>query len=308
MMDETVNAPTKSAKTRSATKGEISSTAEPHKPQPTLRSEIERRMKSQRLTPAHRRIVQVLVDHEAQIGFLSSMELAKLSNVSQPSVTRFASALGFDGFSDMRRCFRGVASSSSSLPKVGANRYQSAAEAESSNVASLVEELADIQRIRMMGTALASSKPLVVLGLRASASLASHFAYFASKVHPDVRLVIHGGSMAEDTLEQAQIAGAKTVLAFAMPLYPRETASALAHAKELGLKVVAVADPGFDDPAVDIKLTARIHSSLVFDSSASSSVLISVLLDAMCDAMSQYAESRLERNDASSAKRKVFIR
>ena len=277
-------------------------------PQPTLRSEIEKRLGNERLTPAHRRIVQILLENESQIGFLSSMELAKLAQVSQPSVTRLAAALGFDGFSDMRRCFRGVASAAPSVPKASGNRFQSAAEAEAANVAAMAEELGDVKKIRAMGSALASSRPLVVLGLRASAGLASHFAYFASKVHPDVRLIVNGGSMAEDTLEQAHIAGAKTLLAFAMPLYPRETSSAIAHAKQLGLKVLAVATPGFDVRSADLKLTARIHSSLVFDSCASASLLISVLLDAMCDANSQYAEDRLERNDESSSKRKVFVR
>ena len=60
----------------------------------SLRAEIEKRLQGQRPTPAHRRIAQCLIENSAEIGFLSTMELAELANVSQPSVSRFAVALG----------------------------------------------------------------------------------------------------------------------------------------------------------------------------------------------------------------------
>ena len=50
-----------------------------------------------RLTPTQRRIAHCLVRNAAEAPFLSSVEVAELAGVSQPSVTRFAVALGFDG-------------------------------------------------------------------------------------------------------------------------------------------------------------------------------------------------------------------
>jgi hypothetical protein len=46
----------------------------------------------------------------------------------------------------------------------------------------------------------------------------------------------------------------------------------------------------------------------VFDSYAACAVLVSVLLDAMCDALADYAQRRLEQNERSSTRRKVFAR
>lgn len=277
----------------------------------SLRGELERRLEGQRLTPAHRRITQILVDHAADIGFLTSMELAGLANVSQPSVSRFAVALGFDGFQEMRRSLRSFSDPAiSASAGANANKFQAAAAAEARNLAEVSEQLADIERIKAFGYALAESSPLVVYGIRASAGLATQFAYFASKVHPDVRLITNGGSLAEDQLEQASTAGAKCILAFAMPLYPRETIQALQFARQLGLKLGVVSDPAFSSQGIapDFSLAARIHSTLVFDSSVASSFLVTVLLDAMCDAIPERAEKRLEAGDRSSRRRKVFIR
>jgi DNA-binding MurR/RpiR family transcriptional regulator len=275
-----------------------------------VRAELEKRFQGQRPTPAHRRIAQTLVDHGGEIGFLSSSELANLANVSQPSVSRFAVALGFSGFLDMRRGFRAIADPATAVAATRSNRYQLAVQAEAANVANLATALSDLAAIRRIGAELAKSRPLVVLGLRASSGLATQFSYFAAKVHPDVRLIFGGGSLIEDQLEQAQVAGATVVLAFAMPLYPNETIKSLQFAKQLKLRTIVVSDSSFakQGPLADLLLTADFSSKLVFDASAAASVLVSVLLDAMCDAMPEQAEARLEQGDQSSKRRKVFAR
>ena len=62
-----------------------------------------------RLSPAQRRIAQYLLDHMPDSAFLSSVALAQRAGVSQPSVTRFASALGFSGYPALREALRLIA-------------------------------------------------------------------------------------------------------------------------------------------------------------------------------------------------------
>ncbi|WP_157944709.1 MurR/RpiR family transcriptional regulator [Mangrovicella endophytica] len=274
-----------------------------------VRAEIERRTAGQRLTPAQRRIAQCMVEHSAGLGFLSSMELAKLANVSQPSVTRFAMVLGFEGYLEMRRFLRSGLSGEAAAPAdVETNRYQAAALSEASNLTELAQALGDADLIDRFGEALAHSRPLAVLGLRASAGLATQFEYFASKVHPNVRLLAAGGSLIEDQIEQCHAAGGRTLLAFMMPLYPRETLRTIAFARQVGMRVALVADASYvdHDGLADMLLTARVNSRLVYDSYAGASVLISVLLDAMCSHMNGEAQKRLDQIHRSSQKRKVF--
>lgn len=61
-----------------------------------------------RLSPAQRRIGQFLLDHLAEVVFMSSVDLAERVGVSQPSVTRFASALGFSGYPALRDALQGI--------------------------------------------------------------------------------------------------------------------------------------------------------------------------------------------------------
>ncbi|MBD9524459.1 MurR/RpiR family transcriptional regulator [Ensifer sp. ENS02] len=274
-----------------------------------LRAEIERRTAGQRLTPAHRRIAQQMIENSAQLGFLSSMELAELANVSQPSVTRFAVALGFDGYLEMRRFLRSAHAGSDLPSETQANRFQTALLAEAANLTELAQSFSDKKAIDQFGKALANSRPLAVLGLRASAGLATQFAYFAAKVHPDIRLLASGGSLVEDQIEQCYAAGGRTMLVFMMPLHPRETLKAIELARHAGMKIAIIADSGFTDHEgiADFLLTARVDSRLVFDSYAAASALVSVLLDAMCNNMNGEAQKRLDSIDRSSKRRKVFV-
>ena len=198
-----------------------------------------------RLTPTQRRIAHCLVRRAAEAPFLSSVEVAELAGVSQPSVTRFAVALGFDGYPALRRHLRDVAPSAHAVAEEAYNEYQQAVHAEIENLQHLASLLADPEPVARAGRLLAASRPLPVLGLRAASAQARGFAYFAAKVHPDVRLLDEGGTMFADRIDAAARAGASVLLCFALPRHPREVVEALAYAKEAGLTVVTVADSAF---------------------------------------------------------------
>ncbi|GAA2191398.1 MurR/RpiR family transcriptional regulator [Streptomyces bangladeshensis] len=265
-----------------------------------------------RLTPTQRRIAHSMVRRAADVPFLSSVELAELAGVSQPSVTRFAVALGFDGYPALRKHLREVVPAEPA-PGGGAgagafNEYQQAVEAEIENLKHLAELLADPRPVQRAGRILAASRPLPVLGLRAAASQAYGFAYFAAKVHPDVRLLHEGGTMVHDRIDAAVRAGATALLCFALPRHPREVVDTLAHAKDAGLTVVTVADSAFAPVATysDLLLPAAVGTGLAFDTACAPMLLGRVLLEALCDDLPD-AQARLEEFDAKAAARGLFV-
>ncbi|MGH9104209.1 MAG: MurR/RpiR family transcriptional regulator [Acidimicrobiales bacterium] len=264
-----------------------------------------------RLTPTQRRIAQCLVEHAADAPFLSSSEVAGLARVSQPSVVRFAGALGFAGYPDLRRRLRRLglgAPQRETQAQIRRNEFQRAVAEEVANLQALVDLLEPADLLAEVGTALMGSRPLVVLGLRASAALARHFAYFAVKVHPDVRVVEEAGSPVVDHLEQARAAGAGWVLCFDVPRWPRETTEAVRTARELGLRVATITDTTLAPVAgfSDVVLPAAVGTRLVFDSHAAPMVLAMVLLQAMCDVEPTRTQERLEAFEKVAAARQYF--
>ena len=261
-----------------------------------------------RLTPTQRRIAHCLVRHAGAAAYLSAAEVAELAGVSQPSVTRFAMALGHDGYPALRRRLRELTVTGSAGPAAG-NALQRAVHAERDNLDRLAAQLADAGRVAEVGKLLAASRPLPVLGLRAAAPLAAYFAYFAAKVHPDVRVLDDGGSMLVDRLDPAVAAGATAMLAFVLPRYPRETLDALREARDAGLTVVAITDSPVS-PATEhaeVVLPAAVGADLVFDLHTAPMTLAMVVLQAICDAAPAETQNRLETFESSAARRQLFL-
>ncbi|WP_373287023.1 MurR/RpiR family transcriptional regulator [Wenjunlia tyrosinilytica] len=264
-----------------------------------------------RLTPTQRRIAHCLVRRASDVPFLSSVEVAELAGVSQPSVTRFAVALGFDGYPALRRYLRETlpqAAGAQDAGEAARNEYQQAVHAEIENLRHLAGLLADPEPVTAAGRVLAASRPLPVLGLRAASAQARGFAYFAAKVHPDVRLLDEGGSMLADRIDSAVHAGATALLCFALPRHAKEVVEALEYARAAGLTVVAVADSTFAPIGkhADVLLPAAVGTGLVFDTACAPMMLGRILLESMCDDIPD-AQSRLESFDTSAAARGLFV-
>jgi DNA-binding MurR/RpiR family transcriptional regulator len=224
-------------------------------------------------------------------------------------VTRFAIALGFDGYPGLRRRIRELTGGESVPEPDHENELQRALVAEADNLTRLATTLADRRQVDEAGRLLAASCPLPVLGLRSAAPVAGYFGYFAAKVHPDVRVLDTGGSSLSDRLEQARSAGARAMLAFVLPRYPREAREALREARTIGLSTVVVTDSPMSSVAADadLALPAAVGARLVFDLHTAPLALACVLLQAMCDAMPAQAQSRLEAFEQSAARRQVFL-
>ncbi|MGA5564536.1 MurR/RpiR family transcriptional regulator [Streptomyces platensis] len=269
---------------------------------------LQKLFEGHRLTPTQRRIAHCMVRRAADAPFLSSVELAELAGVSQPSVTRFAVALGFDGYPALRRHLRDVAPADKPDDTGSYNEYQQAVQAEIDNLRHLAAALADPSPVIEAGRLFAASRPLPVLGLRAATAQAAGFSYFARKVHPDVRLLDEGGTMLTDRIDAAVRAGASALLCFALPRHPREVVDALEYARTAGLTVVTVADSAFAPVAhhTDLLLPAPVGTGLAFDTACAPMLLGRVLLEAMCDALPD-AQARLEQFDARAAARGLFV-
>ncbi|ATZ28518.1 MurR/RpiR family transcriptional regulator [Streptomyces lavendulae] len=267
-----------------------------------------------RLSPGQRRIAQYLIDHLTEAAFLSITELAERVGVSQPSVTRFAASLGFSGYPALRDVLQpmalsAVAGTPDSREQIRHNELQAAVDAEIENLESVRRLLADTNRVLEIGRDLARSVPLTVLGLRISVSLAEYFAYAARRIHPDVRVVTRGGSVAYDALLQSRAAGGSWVIAFAMPRHANETLAALRAARSTGLRVVLITDPTLG-PLVeeaDVVLTAGTGSRLVFDSYAAPGMLSAALLQAMADADPERTQARLEQYEQVADQHGFFL-
>ncbi|MER5648922.1 MurR/RpiR family transcriptional regulator [Streptosporangium sp. NPDC002524] len=265
---------------------------------------LDRLLEGRRLSPVQRRIARYLGDHLSEAVFLSSVELAERAGVSQPSVTRFAVVLGFAGYPELRQALRPLVVGGRKPSR--ANDLQTAIDVEIDNLRSVRDTLSDPSDLSELGAGLAGSEPLPVLGLRVSSGLATTFAYFARRIHPDVRLLTHGGSELADGLYAARRAGAGWLVAVLLPRYPAEAVQALRGARDLGLRTAVITDRRDVPFAADVVLAAPVGERLVFDSHAAPLALAMVLVEAMADAAPLRTQARLEEYERMTDQAGIF--
>ena len=264
-----------------------------------------------RLSPTQRRIAQYLFDHLSEAAFLTSVDLAERAGVSQPAVSRFATALGFSGYPALREALRPIVlgSVAETPQQVRRNEFQAAIAAEERNLATLHELAADPERLASVGRELAASPCLPVLGLRMSDPVAYYFTYSAARIHPDVRFVDSAGSAAFDLLLQSRQAGATWLLGFMLPRYAAEAITVLDEAKNRGFKVALVTDSRLAPwtEHADAVFPAPVGSRLVFDSHAAPMVLAGLLVQAIADAEPARTQLRLEEHEALSDRHGYYL-
>lgn len=284
-------------------------------PEGSTESRLRTLFDGRRLSPGQRRIAQYLIENLGEAAFLSITELADRVGVSQPSVTRFAAAVGFGGYPALRERLQSVARSRmagapGAAEESSGNELQAAVDAELENLENLRRDFADPGRIIETGRELSRSTPLTVLGLRIAVSLAEYFAYAARRIHPDVRLVTRGGSVAYDSLLQSREAGGTWVLAFSMPRHAQETLTAVRVARTAGLRVALITDLALGPLAdeADVTFATGTGSRLVFDSYAASGVMCAALLQAMTDADPERTQARLEEYEQVADEHQFFLK
>ncbi|MFC4585367.1 MurR/RpiR family transcriptional regulator [Sphaerisporangium corydalis] len=270
-------------------------------------------LEGHRLSPSQRRIARHLLERPHEAVFLSSVDIAEAVGTSQPSVTRFAFALGFNGFPEfrdhLRAALRDGEGGGPAVKATGLNPVQAMVDSELRNLERLRDTLGDPGPLAEVAAELAASRPLPVIGLRVSAPLARFFGYLAAKAHPDVRVIDTAGSTLEDRLSRARAAGATCVLAFGLPRYPRELRDGLAWARRAGLRVALVTDQPVNALAehADVVLTAPVSSQFAFDSQAAPSVLCAALVHSMVYALPAHEQASIEEFENSATERRLFL-
>lgn len=264
-----------------------------------------------RLTPVQRRIAAHIVEQGPQAAFSSSVDLADQVGVSQPSVTRLATALGYQGFSELQRAIQ-EAVFKRQTPNALAreqNKMQRAVRHAIDGLERLQQQLADLSSVEQAAQALAATPILPVYGSRTADPLARQFEFFASKIHPLVRRLSGSRSELLDQLNQVSALGATAILSIALPRYPRELLEVLEAAGHRGLAVVLVVDSPLSPVAERAShvLAAPVSSDLVFDTAVAPMQLLMVLLEALADVSPACSRKRLERFEALATEQRYFV-
>ena len=240
------------------------------------------------LSGGHRQVAEYVLKNSEKAAFMTAAALSQVVGVSESTVVRLATALGYSGYPELQRALQEVIKQR--LTTVD-RLWGSAAAGEQGILYNVMNT--DMENIRLTlrdldeaaferaVDAILAARQIAVVGVRSGASLAWFLGFNLSWVLNNVRVV---GSGPLDMWEQiATLEPADLVIAISFPRYSRPTVRALDLARKRGVKTIAITDTIMSPLAqrADITLTARGNIASFVDSFVAPLSLANALLTAV---------------------------
>lgn len=239
------------------------------------------------MSKGHKAIAKFILENYEEASGMTAAKLGDTVGVSESTVVRFTTELGFEGYPHFQKVFKEeLKSKLTSVERLKATDKfadDSAAihDVISSDIDNLKNTLASIdtkafdEAVNMV----LNAKKIYLMGLRASSPLSSFMYFYMSILFDDV--VNISSNSANEVFEQIlPISEGDVMIGISFPRYSRRTVNSMSYAKKRGARVIAItdkADTSMTENA-DISLLAKSGMASFVDSLAAPLSLINAFL------------------------------
>ena len=237
------------------------------------------------LSKGHRRIAEYIAQHYDKAAFMTASALGQECGVSESTVVRFAAAMGYEGYPELREKLVGLVrqrltSEQRFAIASGVDQREVLAmvlKNDAHNIRKTVEALSQ-RDFDDVVTRLLEARRIYVMGLRSAAPLALFMYHYLHQILDEVVLV---SNTTGDVFEEIARIGERDVLVgISYPRYSARTLECMRFARENGAQVVGFTD-GEMSPlcaASDLCLCACTDMASFVDSLAAPLSVINALI------------------------------
>ena len=208
---------------------------------------MEARMSS--FSKGQKRIANVLLSSYDKAAYMTASKLGEAADVSESTVVRFATELGYDGYPELQRALQDLIRTkltSSQRIEVTNHRIGDGDILESvllSDAEKIRNSLSNISRedFNSAVDAITEAENIYIIGVRSSSSLASFLNFYFNMIFDNVHFVqtTSGSEMFEKIINLKEN---DVMIAISFPRYSTRIINAVEYAREVGAKVVALTD------------------------------------------------------------------
>lgn len=239
-----------------------------------------------------RRIAAYITENYEKAAFMTAGKLGQSAGVSESTVVRFASDIGYEGYPEMRRAMQELVKNRLTTVQrievakgmiTGPDVPESVLNSDISKIRHTLEEL-DRGAFENAAKTICRARTIYIVGVRSSAVLSGFMGFYLNQLFPDVRVISQ--SAFSEIYEQILHIGPEDVLvAISFPRYSRRTIMAMRYARDKGAKVVGITDSESSLVAqlADIRLYARSDMVSFLDSLVAPLSLINALVVAVAE-------------------------
>ncbi len=196
-----------------------------------------------------RSIANYILENSSKAAYMTAVKLGDISNVSESTVVRFATELGYDGYPHFQRALReAIRNKMNAVQRLELTEehvdpeetLETVLNADIDCIRQTMEQL-DKKAFQKAVETIMSANHIYVVGVRSAGSLATFLAFYLNLMFRHVKL-IPGATSAEIDEEIMRVGANDVVIGLSFPRYSTRTITALKYAKMQNATVIGITD------------------------------------------------------------------
>ncbi|MBD8006355.1 MurR/RpiR family transcriptional regulator [Bacillus norwichensis] len=266
------------------------------------------------MSKSHKKIASYILNNTNVVPFFNVATLAKKADVSEATVVRFASFLGYSGYPELQSRMQSSIQkqlTTTERLKMTTDVYDDRTQwiydifyDDMENIKATMATL-DIEQFHQAVDLLQEADKIYIAANRSAAALGIFLQYYLNIILGHAEMV----RSVENLSEQLYSLNEKdVVIGISFPRYPNSTIQTLAFAKERGSRTICITDSLLSPlmPHSDVALTATSQMPTFIDSFTAPLSLINALVVSIGKGRMKEAESRLEKIEEAWERFDVF--
>ena len=237
-----------------------------------------------------KQIARYILEHYDKAAFMTASRLGVTVGVSESTVVRFATELGYDGYPHLQHALQEmIRNKLTSVQRMevssdrlgGRDVLRTVLHADTDMIRQTLDEI-DRDAFQGAVDALTGAHRIYILGVRSSSALANFLGFYFNLLFDNVTLV-HTNSVSEIFEQVLRIGPGDVLFGISFPRYSKRTLSAMQYARDRGAKVIALTDSQLSPLArvADHLLLARSDMASFVDSLVAPLSVINALIVAV---------------------------
>ena len=200
------------------------------------------------LTPKAQALGTYIMQNPSKAVFMTTKELAETCEISEATVVRFVSTLGYKGYSEFQQALKDFVNTGLSLPEradikgikePGTDRLHRGILEELNNLKYLYENI-NVETMNQFVKHLDQDRPIYVIGSRLSYTFAYYLGWSLTKIRKGVHILKGSDSTSLDTLANAD--SDSLVVLLATTRYPNELIKLSKMIRRSGHTLLTISD------------------------------------------------------------------
>lgn len=244
-----------------------------------------------KMSKSHKKIAEFIKAHYDQAVFMTAAKIGEILEISESTVVRFASGLGFDGYPDFQKHLaEWVKDKLNTVSKMGA-KYGKSSQSEilTSVLRADMEKIGDTLEtvdsaaFEAAVDAIIEAKTVYIVGIRTCEPLADFLSFYLNMVRGNV-IQVRTTSASEVFEQMIRIDENDALIGISFPRYSMRTLKAMEFANDRNAKVIAITDSVHSPMNLysSCNLFSRSDMVSIVDSLVAPLSLINALVVALC--------------------------